>query len=57
VATSLARAAGNQDYARSRAGVVELANACNRCHQTFRVSVRVAPFAEAGERKGEPREP
>jgi hypothetical protein len=57
VATSLARAAGNQDYARSRAGVAELANTCNRCHQTFRVSVRMTAFAEPAERKDETREP
>jgi hypothetical protein len=56
-ATSLARAAGSQDFGRSRAGVVELANTCNRCHQTFRIPVHVTAFAEPPERKGEPREP
>jgi hypothetical protein len=55
VATSLARAAGNQDYARSRAGVAELANTCNRCHQTFRVPVRLTAFTEPAERKDEER--
>jgi hypothetical protein len=57
VATSLARAAGNQDFGRSRAGVVELAYTCNRCHQTFRVPVRMTAFAEPPEPKGELREP
>jgi hypothetical protein len=47
-ATRLARAAGERDYDRARAGLTELANCCNRCHQTFRVAVRVAPFAEPG---------
>jgi hypothetical protein len=46
VATRLARAASQQDYARSRAGVTEVAAVCNRCHQTFRVPQRFAPFAE-----------
>jgi hypothetical protein len=45
-ATRLARAAGERDYQRSRAGMIEVANCCNRCHQTFRVAVRMAPFAE-----------
>ncbi len=48
-ATVLARAAGNRDYERSRAALGELANSCNRCHQTFRVPVRITPFAD-GER-------
>ena len=45
-ATTVARAAANRDYEGSRAGLAELANVCNRCHQTFRVSVRVTPFAD-----------
>ena len=40
-AAALARSVGAQDYARSRAGLVDVANSCNRCHQTFRVAVRV----------------
>jgi hypothetical protein len=47
-ATRLARAAGESDYDRARAGLTEVANCCNRCHQTFRVAVRLAPFAERG---------
>jgi hypothetical protein len=47
-ATRLARAAGERDYDRSRAELKEVANCCNRCHQTFRVPVRLAPFGEPG---------
>lgn len=50
-ATRLARAAANSDYEGSRAGMIELATSCNRCHQAFRVPVKVAPFAEPAERK------
>jgi hypothetical protein len=46
-ATTLARHAANQDYGRCRADLRDLANTCNRCHQTFRVNVRVAPEGEA----------
>jgi hypothetical protein len=48
-ATALARAAGNREYPRSRALLGELAQACNRCHQTFRVATRIQPFAQAGD--------
>jgi cytochrome c553 len=41
----LARAAAAKDYPRARAGLAGLANACNRCHNAFRVPVRVDPFA------------
>ncbi len=50
VATALARAAGNRDYERCRVGLTVLGNVCNRCHQTFRVPVRVDPFGEAANR-------
>jgi hypothetical protein len=40
-ATRLARAAGARDYERSKVGLAELATVCNRCHQTFRVPVRL----------------
>lgn len=46
----LARVAANRDYLRSRAGVNEVANACNRCHQSFRVSTRLTPFTETAEK-------
>ncbi len=45
-ATALARAAGTKDYLQARASLAAVANSCNRCHQTFRVGVRVDPFAE-----------
>jgi hypothetical protein len=44
-ATSLARAAAAKDYVQARTALAGVANACNRCHQTFRVGVRVDPFA------------
>ncbi|MBY0527936.1 MAG: cytochrome c [Gemmataceae bacterium] len=40
----LARAAADNDYERSRAGLGEVANTCNRCHQAFRVTTRIVPF-------------
>jgi hypothetical protein len=46
-ATEVARAAGSQDYTRSRSTFVGLANSCNRCHQAFRVDVEIVPFQEA----------
>ena len=44
-AGKLALAAAGRDYMKARAGVVDLANACNRCHQSFRITTRVVPFA------------
>jgi hypothetical protein len=46
VATQLAQTISKQDYNASRSGLVTLANTCNRCHQTFRVTVEIAPFKE-----------
>lgn len=43
-ATKLATAAGTKDYAAARGGLAAVANACNRCHETFRVAARVRPF-------------
>jgi len=45
-AVALARAAAAKDYPKARAGLAGLANACNRCHQTFRVPARIDPFAD-----------
>ena len=45
-AADLARAAAARDYAASQAGLLEVASACNRCHQAFRVDVTVRAFAE-----------
>jgi cytochrome c556 len=42
----LARTLAEADYPRSRAALAGVADSCNRCHQTFRVKVRVKPFAE-----------
>lgn len=43
-ATRLSRAAGEKDYGTARAALATVANACNRCHETFRVPTRVTPF-------------
>src|SRR5262245_59126736 len=48
VATQMARYAGNRDYSKAKAAMYTLANSCNKCHQTFRVEVRVEPFAPEG---------
>jgi cytochrome c556 len=45
-ATALAKAAAAKDYLQARTALAGVANACNRCHQTFRVGLRVDPFAE-----------
>jgi hypothetical protein len=48
-ATRLARAAAAQDYERSRSELMTLAQTCNRCHQSFRIEIRIRAFAdEAG---------
>lgn len=44
-ASTLSRAAAAKDYLQARTALAGVANACNRCHQTFRVGVRVDPFA------------
>jgi hypothetical protein len=49
-ATRLARTAASQDYDGCRKQLAELAKCCNRCHETFRISVRLAPFAEPADR-------
>lgn len=43
-AANLARAAAAKDYGKSRSTLADVANACNRCHQTFRVPHRIDPF-------------
>src|SRR5947207_1951395 len=42
-AAALATSTGAHDYERSRAALADLAQSCNRCHQTFRVPTRVGP--------------
>jgi hypothetical protein len=44
-ATSLAQSLSKKDMERSKAGMQQLANSCNRCHQSFRVPVEIIPFA------------
>lgn len=45
-AASLARAAAAKDYLQARTALANVANACNRCHQSFRVAQRVDPFPD-----------
>jgi hypothetical protein len=46
-AAALAQDLRKKDYERSRAGLQQLANSCNRCHQTFRVPIDIVPFQQA----------
>ena len=46
-ATALGQVVTKKDFAGSRAAFVQVANSCNRCHQTFRVDVEIEPFAQA----------
>ena len=52
-AAALARLAGTKDYERSRAALGDVANVCNRCHQTFRVPTRIGPAPRPGDRDAE----
>ena len=52
-ATEVARAAGGRDLAKSKQTLEGLTTSCNRCHQTFRVPVKVGPEPQAGERDTE----
>ena len=45
-AGNLARRLANRDLARSRTALLDLANKCNSCHQTFRVPTRIGPNEE-----------
>jgi hypothetical protein len=49
-ATGVARAAADRDLAKCKLALEALTASCNRCHQTFRVPVKVAPDREPGER-------
>jgi hypothetical protein len=44
-AGNLARELGSRDHDRSRGAFTALTTSCNRCHQTFRVPVKVPPEA------------
>jgi hypothetical protein len=46
-ASQLAKTLNLKDFNASRAEFVDLANTCNRCHQSFRIPVQIEPFAEA----------
>lgn len=45
-AAQLAQTVAAQDLQKSRTGLQSLAAVCNRCHQTFRVPVQIAPFED-----------
>jgi hypothetical protein len=45
-AAQLGRMLAQKDYSAGRAEFVNLANVCNRCHQSFRIPVQIEPFAE-----------
>jgi hypothetical protein len=55
-AVLLAQAAARENYDVCKARMTNLANACNRCHDSFKIAVHIVPFgepvnkAEAGER-------
>jgi hypothetical protein len=49
-AADLARKAGDRDYEGSVAGMKNIAAACNKCHETFRVTVRVGTDGKESER-------
>lgn len=41
--TSLAKSVAAKDVTKSRAALLGVAGACNKCHETFRVEVRIKP--------------
>ena len=43
-AQQLAKIVGAKELERAKAGMSQVANSCNRCHQTFRVQVEIVPF-------------
>ncbi|VTS01450.1 hypothetical protein [Tuwongella immobilis] len=45
-ATRVARLIAARDYPRSRNGLVEIANACNRCHRDFRIPRQINPWRD-----------
>jgi hypothetical protein len=42
----LAQHVAKKDLERSKASMLQVANSCNRCHQSFRVNVEIAPFQQ-----------
>lgn len=49
-AGELARKIAARNHPGSKAALVNVTNSCNRCHQTFRVNVRVAPEPDKDEK-------
>ena len=45
-AQRLAQVLAKKDIEGSKAGMQQLANSCNRCHQSFRVPIDIAPFQQ-----------
>ena len=45
-AVQLGQNLARKDYERSREGLQQVASSCNRCHQTFRVPIDIAPFQQ-----------
>jgi Cytochrome C' len=43
-AMQLAQHLAKKDLDRSKAGMQQLANSCNRCHQTFKTPIEIVPF-------------
>lgn len=44
-ASSLARSLASRELLRSRAGLTQLANTCNKCHQAFNIQTRISAFS------------
>jgi hypothetical protein len=49
-ATALAKVLAERNYEQSRQALIKLAGTCNKCHQTFRVPVRLTPFEDSGDK-------
>jgi Cytochrome C' len=45
-AMQLAQVLSKKDMERSKAGMQQLANSCNRCHQTFKTPIEIVPFQQ-----------
>jgi hypothetical protein len=45
-AAKLGEQSGKQDYIAARAALVDVVNACNRCHEAFHVKKTLEPFGE-----------
>ena len=43
-ASQLAQILAKKDLEQAKAGMTQLANSCNRCHQSFRIPVEIVPF-------------